>query len=296
LQIANSWYVIRGMKLERSNIEFAIWRKKVDKSLFEHNGTTIPDWACRMWGLQQLYGGVTSKKDPRSKALVTYDGSKYDAWVTTAPHGRKTPAVRMWYGPLLSLELKRTFLMSYMRSLEGALHKVSDVEESIPFWEFLDIEFDSKQREFRFVAYYRQQPSFPHLFERLIGSPALQKVADEIEYKAVTGIYKQDWKPRSDLEFELGAQNVIYMLIDKNEKRFYIGEAADLIKRLTQPHSSIPNWDYFRYSVLPAELAPYRVALERMLIRDFAGVLKNKKGIYWHQIGDCELTNDKVDL
>ena len=33
------------MRLERSDVEFPIWRKKVDKSLFEHNGTTVPEWA-----------------------------------------------------------------------------------------------------------------------------------------------------------------------------------------------------------------------------------------------------------
>ena len=137
---------------------------------------------------------------------------------------------------------------------------------------------------------------FPHLFERLIGSPALRKVADEIECKTDSRIYKQNWKRRSELEFELGAQNVIYMLIDTNEKRLYVDEGADLIKRLTQPHSCIPNWDYFRYNVLPAELAPYRVALELMLIRDFASVLKNKKEISWHAIDDCELANDRVDV
>lgn len=80
------------------------------------------------------------------------------------------------------------------------------------------------------MAYYKQQPSYPHLFGRLIGSPALQKVADEVEGKPKARIYKQDWKPRSDVEFELGAQNVIYMLLDSNEKRFYVGEAVDLIK------------------------------------------------------------------
>jgi hypothetical protein len=185
--------------------------------------------------------------------------------------------------------------MSYMRSLEGALEEKSDVEESIPFWEFLDIEFDSARRVFRFVAYYRQKASFPNLFRRLIGSPALRKVADEIEHKSAARIYKQDWKPRSELEFELGAQNVIYMLLDTDGKRFYVGEAADLVKRLTQPHCSIPNWNYFRYNVLPAELAPYRVALERMLIRDFATVLRNSRAIVWQDIGSCELANDRVD-
>jgi len=50
------------MKLERSNVEFAIWRKKVDKSLLEHSGTIVPDWACRMWGLKQLYGACHEPK------------------------------------------------------------------------------------------------------------------------------------------------------------------------------------------------------------------------------------------
>jgi hypothetical protein len=202
------------VKSERSDVEFAIWRKKVDKSLFEHDAATIPEWACRMWGLPEIYGTVTSRKDPRSSAEVIYKGAQYDAWVTTAPHGRKNPAFRLWFDPVLSLGLKRTFLMSYMRSLEAALQGKVDIERLIPFWEFLDIEFDKQRRVFKFVAYYRQEASFPHLFERLIGSPALRKVADEIERKADLRIYKQNWKPRSDLEFELGAQNVIYMLVD----------------------------------------------------------------------------------
>lgn len=84
--------------------------------------------------------------------------------MTTAPHGRKSPAFRLWYDRGLSLELKRTFLMSYMRSLEGALQENADVEQKIPFWEFLDIEFDQVHRRFRFVAYYKQQPSFPIYF------------------------------------------------------------------------------------------------------------------------------------
>jgi hypothetical protein len=69
------------MKLERSDIEFAVWRKKVDKSLFEHNGTTVPEWACRMWGLQEMYGQITSRKDPRSKTLIRYKNAEYEAWV-----------------------------------------------------------------------------------------------------------------------------------------------------------------------------------------------------------------------
>src|ERR1700756_1259088 len=94
------------VKLERSNVEFAIWRKKVDKSLFEHNGTTVPEWACRMWSLQQLYGNITSRKDPKSNASVTFKGTSYSAWVTTAPHGRSSPAFRLWFDRALAYELK----------------------------------------------------------------------------------------------------------------------------------------------------------------------------------------------
>lgn len=130
----------------------------------------------------------------------------------------------------------------------------------------------------------------------MIGSPSLRRIADEIEGKAEIRIYKQDWTPRSDLEFQLGAVNVIYMLLDTNDRRFYVGEAADLVKRLLQPHPSIPDWNFFRYDVLPPELAPYRVVLERMLIRDFASVLRNKRQVPSHEIGDCELANDKVDV
>lgn len=200
------------MKFERSNVEFAIWRKKVDKSLFEHNGTTVPEWACRMWGLQKIYGDITSTKDPRSDAAVIFRGKEYRAWVAMTPH-RRNSAFRLWYTPDLSLELKRAFLMSYMRSLEGALGQNTEVEQAIAFWEFIDIEFDASRRLFKFVDHYRQKATFPNLFARLIGSPALRRVADEVEGKGKTRIYKQDWKARSELEFEIGAQNVIYMLL-----------------------------------------------------------------------------------
>lgn len=90
-----------------------------------------------------MYGHVTSRRDPRSNAAVLYKSTEFSAWVRTAPHGRKSPVFRLWYEPVLSLELKRTFLMSYMRSLEGALQGGTDVEQTIPFWKFLDIEFDT---------------------------------------------------------------------------------------------------------------------------------------------------------
>jgi hypothetical protein len=283
------------MKLERSDVEFPIWRKKVDKSLFEHNGTTVPVWACRMWALGQIYGGVASRKNSAAAASVLSERKRYDAWVTTGPHGRGSPAFRLWFDEALSLELKHAFLMSYMRSLEGSLSGENDVESRIPFWEFLDIEFDQEKRVFRFAAYYSVRPAFPHLFKRLIGSPAIKRIDDAVHGKDELRIHKQDWKPRAELEYKLGARNVIYMLLDSEEKRVYVGEAEDLVGRLLGAHPSIPKWNFFRYDVLPPALGPFRVAFERMLIRAFATVLQNKCGIRWIEIGGCTLTNDKVD-
>lgn len=285
------------MKLERSNIDFPLWRKKVDKSLFEHSGTTIPNWACDMWELPSLFSEVSSRKDPKAEVAVKFDGNKYKGWVTTAKHGRSSPAYRLWFEEELSLRLKRTFVMSYMRSLETDLSRlrVDEIEKKIPFWEFLDIEFDSSQRNFIFVAYFIQEPSFPTLFNRLIGSPSVARIDDEV--RGITGhrIYKQDWKPREELELAIGATNVLYMLADTKAKLLYIGEAKDLVRRLTQNHPKIQNWNQFRYDVLPASLEFVRVPLERMLIRGFAALLENKGDVNPLLISDFKLANDKID-
>ena len=71
---------------------------------------------------------------------------------------------------------------------------------------------------------------------------------------------------------------MLYTLIDTKGKLIYVGEASNLVARLRQEHPSIPDWDYFRYNVLPDEVAPHRTALERMIIKDFASVMENKEG------------------
>jgi len=48
-------------------------------------------------------------------------------------------------------------------------------------------------------------------------------------------------------------------------------------------------------AVLPVALDPYRVALERMLIRDFAEILRSETGIDCENVDGYALTNDRVD-
>jgi hypothetical protein len=286
------------MKVERSKVEFPLWRKKVDSSLFEYSGTTIPTWACTMWRLQEIFRHCTSSRMDDSKVNVIFQGKDYPGNVTVAKKGRKTPAYRLWFDDDLVMELKHKFLMSFMRSLEKRLRREAkeDIEKEIPFWEFLDIEFDPNHRVFRFEAYYRQVPSFPELFERLVGSPSLKQIDDELHKKGAGRIHKQSWKAREMLEFELGAQNVIYTLIDTENELLYVGEAQNLVKRLSQRYPAIPHWNYYRYDVLPPELLAQRVAIERMLIRGYAELFENKGNIESKKISRFKLANDRVDI
>ena len=50
---------------------------------------------------------------------------------------------------------------------------------------------------------------------------------------------------------ELGAENVIYTLIDEKAKLVYVGEAANLIRRFKAGHPDIKDWDFYRYDQLP---------------------------------------------
>lgn len=286
------------MKVERSDVDLPLWRKKVDSSLFRENGTTIPHWACTMWGIQEDFNSCRSRKNPAGKVTVLFNKKEYSGSVTIAPLGRKTPAYRLFYDPSLSYELENAFLMSFVRDIEGRLRnskrktsKGNNIEGEIPFWEFLDIEYERENKTFYFTAYYTVKPVFSELFRHFTESPILHKIDDELQDKPPFRIWKTDWKPKSKIDFELGANNVLYQLIDTKNKLFYVGEASKLVDRLKSQHSTIPNWNFFRYSVLPDEVAPHRKTLERMLIRDFASLLNDCP----ERISTYRLTNDKVD-
>ncbi len=287
------------MKLERSDVDHPLWRKKVDSSLFRQSGTTIPQWACRMWEIEKDFSECTSRNHQNSRVKVNFKGRLFKGWMTIAKEGRKTPAYRLWYEPKLSYELKDVFVMSFVRDIEDRLRKSNgsetrSIEDEIPFWEFLDIEYQRETKQFYFQAYYTQKPMFSELFKHFIGSPVLHKIDDELNEKPPFRIYKTHWKPRKELEFELGANNVLYFLIDTKNRLLYVGEASKLIERLSQEHASIPNWDYFRYDVLPDELFEHRLSFERMLIRDFASLLSNSL-VEPIRISDYKLVNDKID-
>jgi len=49
-------------KLERTNIQFPVWRKKVDNSLLRHGQTPIPKWVAENMSLEKVYPCKSSLK------------------------------------------------------------------------------------------------------------------------------------------------------------------------------------------------------------------------------------------
>ena len=284
------------MKTERSNINYPLWRKKVDSSMWGHNVTTIPNWACKMWDIDSLFRGVTSKKDEDSEITIKLGKKKWNGWVTVASKGRKTPAYRLWFDEDLTQELKQVFLMSYMRDIEDNIRGKypTKIEDDIPFWEFLDIEFDSLNKQFIFVPYYTQKPTFPNLFNSIVSSPKLKEIDSLLSAKNFPKIYKQDWRNINDYHTEIGADNVIYMLINKTNKEFYVGEAKNLIQRFSSGNYA-KKWEFYRYDKLPKELESFRLEIERALIKCFSTLLNNNKNIDTMHISSYTLTNSKID-
>lgn len=292
------------MPNERSDVLENMWRKKVDGSFFDNQVTTIPNWLCKYWNLSKHFGKSTNKENPNNQIEITFNRRKYKGSLTYfTSKGRTRDGYRLWFRDTedeLLWEIKNTFPMSYMRHLESKLRKLDKsgsygkVEDDIPFWEFLDIEFNEK-KSFTFTAHYKQKSSFPLLFESIMGTSKLHRIQDYISKGKQLKIYKEPWRERPSLDQMTEERNVIYHLMDTKKKHYYVGEADKLIVRLRAGHELIKKWDYFRFEVLPEELAPQRVTLERMMIRSFAGILNSKTDIDSKPISDYKLVNKKVD-
>ncbi|WP_153848679.1 hypothetical protein [Sphingobacterium paramultivorum] len=119
------------------------------------------------------------------------------------------------------------------------------------------------------------------------------RLLDKGEFKFI----KQDWRPREELKLQLSDHpNFIYYLIDTINKLLYIGE-SETIKRILQPRSEIPEWDFFRLDFLPVWISRnQRLEIERLMIRSFAAILSNYKNVKYISISEFKLANKKIDL
>lgn len=286
------------MKLERSNIKFPLWRKKVDSSILEGSMTPIPCFLWEQWSIEEHFQNSRGSANDDGKVEIVFGKKKFKGSV----YFTKKRQCRLVFDRVLGDQLKETFVMSYMRNIEERLRKnkpqynEQKIEEEIPFWEFLDIEFDSTNKVFYFNAHYVQKPTYLELFKEIVNSHILCDIEEVLDSKEGLRIIKEKWQPRTKLKSQFDAKNVIYNLIDVNNKQFYIGEADSLIKRLSGDRKEIPNWTHYRFDSLPNGLTrQQRVAIERLMIRSFASFLPNLKMVDSMSVSDYTLVNKKID-
>ena len=284
------------MKLERKNIQFPLWRKKVDKSILEGNETPIPKFLWALWDIENLFRNCRSKKNTDSFIRVYFSEKEFIGQIVI----KKNRQYKLIIPSQLADELKKVYVMTFMREIESRLrsskpkYKDTKIEEEIPFWEFLDIEFDSKNKAAYFNAHYVQKPMYFELFKEIINSHILTDIEYKLDGKIDFKIIKKDWRPKKELKNELGTKNVIYNLIDTINKEIYIGESESLIERFSGERNEIKNWNFYRFDSLPKGLTKkQRLEIERLIIRTFASFFKNDKGIMSMEVSDYKLKNKK---
>ncbi len=277
-----------------------LWRKKVDGSLVRLGFTPLPMWVAKMWGIVEVFSQVTGRSDPSATIGCLFQGIEYGAEIVPHRGGRQH---RLFLQEELRVALAATFPMSYLRELDVRLANASgtaagrydDDMSRRAFWEFVDLEFDVSLRRMRIVAHYVQRPDFPNLFARLVGSAPIKAVEDEARGRRELRIHKQPWRPRANYENEVGARNIVYTLADCANGLLYVGEADDMVARFKRGHATIPAWTHYRYDLLPPELGPARLAIERMAIRDMDAVLGSGAADLPVAPGGFRLTNLRID-
>lgn len=289
------------MRVERNDIRYPLWRKKVDSSLFNKNETHIPNWLIKIWQLDELFGQNTSKKIAVSAITIKFEKELYLGQVTYAKYVKDDTQYKLFYSNDLSEKLKDVFIMSYMRSLEQKLRRGNvnysgiDIEDEIPFWEFIDIEFNSISKIFYFKSHYLQRPTFPELYRQFIKSHLLKELENQLAQKGEFKFIKEDWQPKSSLKNSLERNNIIYYLLDSGAKLLYIGE-AESTKRIAQFRKDNPNWNFYRVDCLPSWLNKgQRLEIERLIIRSYASIMTNNREIPTINISDYNLVNKKID-
>ena len=78
------------MKLERSDVEFPIWRKKVDKALFEHSGTRAGQNESGKYCLLEMHDSLAPQPEQgpnhRVSSMPQYGASSHAIHRQTSRH------------------------------------------------------------------------------------------------------------------------------------------------------------------------------------------------------------------
>ncbi len=286
-------------RLERRDVRGLLWRKKIDASLFRTQETPIPKWVARMWEIPKHFPNLPSKQTESNKIQILWGNSKswekLNGWLLLKSGRDNEYKIR--FSKIFSRRLVTSAPGSFFEALESALSHQKD-EETVnrSHWEFLDIEFIPEDKTFRCRVYFNQKTDFPNLFQALINSPLLAALEQEhLLNKTVIKAQFSSWKSFEGLGNQVETHNCIYTLLDSKSRKFYIGQASNLLSRLKQHHKNeAANWTEYRYCTLPAELSSHREVIERLIINLMADLFPTSDDERGKLDVDYLLTNLKV--
>ena len=147
----------------------------MDASMFAEKSTYIPEWVIDdLWGIREIFIHA-SKNNIQSEVDITYNnpGGKtthHEGWVTTTKyHGKRNDVMRFYFDNDVKSLLKRDFEMTYKRMKEKNRRDWNSpkAEREIPFWEFIDIEFDDEEYTFILTPHYNLPQSMIDRFPEI---------------------------------------------------------------------------------------------------------------------------------
>ena len=133
----------------------------MDGAMFDDRCTVLPIWVRdNVFQVTDRFPHK-SKKAPESlaKIVITHKGGKkttHEAHVTTSPRPSLGPVMRLYFGNDVREWLTVAFRQTYLRNEERKTRGLNGptIERLIPFWEFIDIEWDASSSTFHFRAWF----------------------------------------------------------------------------------------------------------------------------------------------
>ena len=135
----------------------------MDGAMFDDKCTVLPIWVRdRLFNVTQRFPHRSKKHlESETSIIITHPGGKktsHVAHVTTLPRPALGPVMRLHFGNEVKEWLSKAFNKTYLRNEERKAHGLNGptIERLIPFWEFIDIEWDTEEDTFHFRAWYTQ--------------------------------------------------------------------------------------------------------------------------------------------
>ena len=150
----------------------------MDGAMFDDKCTVLPIWVRgTLFNVTERFPH-RSKKNPESETsiVITHNGgkkTKHVAHVTTLPRPNLGPVMRLYFGNDVKSWLVKEFNKTHLRNEERKKHGLNGpkIEALIPFWEFIDIEWDAEEEVFHFRVLSNRSSRYAFRLESSFSKP-----------------------------------------------------------------------------------------------------------------------------